>query len=219
MALYQGYAAYIRPAKMVPSSVPWSRKTSRATPCVGRRNRHNSILGITWVLGGLRQTRLETNDVNGNMCFIRKTYEKTYEVLPRDLFILTPNETSLHLRSKITSPSHDHSPAFAGFTCGRLQLSMLVNGCETRKMDRTTIWEPAVTAVEVNAIYISITIFSNHSCHNMIQHAHPNKATLEATLVIVLRYIDSHDLSKHGDPNGRNKNNKSIKNTTSNNYQ
>ena len=153
------------------------------------------------------------------MCFIRKTYEKTYEVLPRDLFILTPNETSLHLRSKITSPSHDHSPAFAGFTCGRLQLSMLVNGCETRKMDRTTIWEPAVTAVEVNAIYISITIFSNHSCHNMIQHAHPNKATLEATLVIVLRYIDSHDLSKHGDPNGRNKNNKSIKNTTSNNYQ
>lgn len=45
-------------------------------------NRHNSIFGITWVLGGLRQTCLETNDVNGNMCFIRKTYEKTYEVLP-----------------------------------------------------------------------------------------------------------------------------------------
>ena len=96
-ALYQGYAAYIRPAKMVPSSVPWSRKTSRAVS-VGHLPHLPfdaivmqstqfytwSSLGTSWVLGGLRQTCLETNDidissdVDGTLCFIKKNMKFSF---------------------------------------------------------------------------------------------------------------------------------------------
>ena len=119
----------------------------------------------------------------------------------------------------ITSPSHDHSPAFAGFTCGRLSI---VNAGEWMwnekdgpnhdlgtRSDRSGskrhlyiyhhLFQPQLSQHDTTCT--SKQSYSwGHSCHCLALH-------------------DSHDLSKHGDPNGRNKNNKSIKNTTSNNYQ